>query len=129
MPRIATARASAMPVGALQARASRIRVPLDESQPLPLHVTTVLPEWIDYNGHITESRYLEVFGNATDALLEYIGAGPSYVGQGHSFFTVETHIRHLEEAGDGESLSVTTQLRWQWLAITGSTSFNASWRM
>jgi carnitine 3-dehydrogenase len=94
----------------LAARAPQAKPRIDESQPLALHAATVLPDWIDYNGHMTESRYLEVFGYATDALLEYIGAGPAYVGQGHSFFTVETHIRHLEEANEGERLRVTTQL-------------------
>ena len=29
----------------------------------------VPPEWVDYNGHVHESRYLQVFGDATDALL------------------------------------------------------------
>jgi carnitine 3-dehydrogenase len=94
----------------LAIRAPKDRARIDESQPLALHQTTVLADWIDYNGHMTESRYLEVFGNATDAVLEYIGAGPSYVAQGHSYFTVETHIRHLEEAGEGARLRVTTQI-------------------
>jgi carnitine 3-dehydrogenase len=31
------------------------------------------------------------------------------VAAGHSYFTVETHIRHLDEAGQGERLRVTTQ--------------------
>jgi carnitine 3-dehydrogenase len=94
----------------LAARAPKGRTPIDESRPLALHTATVLADWIDYNGHMTESRYLEVFGNATDALLDYIGAGPSYVAQGHSYFTVETHIRHLEETSEGERLQVTTQI-------------------
>ncbi|MCL4135802.1 UNVERIFIED_CONTAM: hypothetical protein GTU68_015724, partial [Idotea baltica] len=38
----------------------------DVSKPLALHSATVLPEWVDYNGHMTEFRYLHVFGDATD---------------------------------------------------------------
>jgi carnitine 3-dehydrogenase len=95
---------------ALAAYTPKTNAPIDESQPLALHTTTVLGDWIDYNGHMTEARYLEVFGYATDALLEYVGAGPTYVWRGHSYFTVETHIRHLEEASEGERLRVTTQL-------------------
>ena len=33
----------------------------------------VRPEWIDYNGHMTDSRYLQVFGDATDALFTVRG--------------------------------------------------------
>ena len=95
---------------ALAAATPKPKAPVDESQPLASHTTTVLPDWIDYNGHMTEARYLEVFGYATDALLEHIGAGPAYVSTGRSYFTVETHIRHLEEANEGERLRVTTQM-------------------
>src|SRR5262249_41717204 len=31
--------------------------------------TVVRPEWLDFNGHMTDSRYLQVFGDATDALF------------------------------------------------------------
>jgi carnitine 3-dehydrogenase len=57
----------------------------------------VLPEWIDYNGHMTESRYLEVFSHASDELLARIGAGADYVAGGHSYYTAETHIIHRRE--------------------------------
>ena len=84
--------------------------PVDESQLLTLYTAKVLPDWIDYNGHMTESRYLQVFGDATDAVLAYLGAGPAYVAAGRSYFTVETHIRHLDECREGEALAVTTQV-------------------
>jgi carnitine 3-dehydrogenase len=67
-------------------------------------------EWIDYNGHMNESRYLEVFSMATDALLERIGAFGAYVTAGHSYYTVETHIRHIDEARRGEGWHATTQI-------------------
>ena len=41
--------------------------------PLRLHETRVQPEWVDYNGHMTESRYLQVFGDSSDAFFRYIG--------------------------------------------------------
>ena len=44
----------------------------DPAQQLVLHHATVLPEWADYNGHMTEYRYLQVLGDATDALLALI---------------------------------------------------------
>ena len=66
--------------------------------------------WIDYNGHMTEWAYLKVFGDTTDVLLAQIGAGPDYVAGGHSFYTVESHLRHLGQARLGERIAVTTQV-------------------
>ena len=78
--------------------------------PLSLHTTAVAPEWIDYNGHMTESRYLQVFGETTDALLRLVGADADYVGSGYSYYTVETHIMHLGQARVGQPIHVTTQV-------------------
>ncbi len=72
--------------------------------------TRVPAAWIDYNGHMTEHRYLQLFGETTDALLRLIGVDMDYVAGGHSYYTVETHLRHLGEARLGESLSTTCQI-------------------
>jgi carnitine 3-dehydrogenase len=77
---------------------------------LVLHEAVVVPAWIDYNGHLTESRYLEVLADATDAFLRRIGIVADYIDSGHSYYTVETHIRHLDEAHAGERLYVATRL-------------------
>jgi carnitine 3-dehydrogenase len=82
----------------------------DLARPLRLHEARVLPEWVDYNGHMTESRYLQVFGDSTDAVLRYLGADAAYNASGFSFYTVETHIRHLREVEAGAPLRVTTQV-------------------
>ena len=60
----------------LRARAARRAsgaVVADDDAPLRLHRAVVAPEWVDYNGHAHESRYLQVFGDATDALLRHLG--------------------------------------------------------
>lgn len=82
----------------------------DVTAPLPLVEARVSPAWIDYNGHMTEHRYLQVFGDTTDALLRLIGVDLAYVEGGHSYYTVETHLRHLDEARLGEELKVTCQI-------------------
>ena len=69
----------------------------------------VEPGWIDYNGHMNESRYLQVFSQASDALLGLIGADTDYVERGHGYYTVETHIRHLRELTEGAMFDVTAQ--------------------
>jgi carnitine 3-dehydrogenase len=70
----------------------------------------VEPGWIDYNGHMNESRYLQVFSHATDGLLAAIGADAGYVEAGHSYFTAETHIVHLAELRQGEAIHATTRI-------------------
>jgi carnitine 3-dehydrogenase len=72
--------------------------------------TCVDAAWIDYNGHMTEWAYLKLFGDTTDVLLDQIGAGPAYVAGGHSFYTVESHLRHLGQARLGERVAVTTRV-------------------
>ena len=83
---------------------------LDQSRPLLLHETTVDPSWIDYNGHLTEARYLHVFAEATDAFLRHVGVDARYLEGGHSAYTVETHLRHRREVAALEPLQVLTQV-------------------
>ena len=82
----------------------------DLSRPLCLHRARVAPEWVDYNGHMTESRYLQVFGDASDAFFRYVGIDADYHAAGLSYYTVETHICHLLEVAAEEPLKVTTQI-------------------
>ena len=82
----------------------------EPTAPLRLLEAVVAPDWIDYNGHMTESRYLEVFAGATDALLGSLGVDAGYLERHGSYFTVETHISHLGEARAGAALHTTTQL-------------------
>lgn len=82
----------------------------DRSAPLPLIERRVPAAWIDYNGHMTEHRYLQLFGETTDALLRLIGVDADYVAAGHSYYTVETHLRHLGEAKQGDALRTTCQI-------------------
>ena len=90
-------------------RAARAEIH-DLSRPLELHADRVAPDWVDYNNHMTESRYLQVFGDATDALLRFVGADDAYMASGRSFYTVETHIRHLREVAGGEPVTVETRV-------------------
>ena len=78
--------------------------------PLPMARMTVLPGWIDYNGHMTESRYLFASSETVDAFLRHIGADLDYVAGGHSYYTAETHILHRGEARLGDALTGTVQV-------------------
>jgi carnitine 3-dehydrogenase len=88
----------------------RIQGSVENGALLRLVETEVRPEWIDYNGHMTDSRYLQVFGDATDALLRYAGVDDAYRGSGRALFTAETHVTHLSEARALEPLYVTTRV-------------------
>lgn len=78
--------------------------------PLELYRTPVEPDWVDYNGHMTEAAYLTAAGWASDALFRYIGDDEAYRAAGHSFYTVETHIHYLLEVDVHEPISFTTQV-------------------
>ena len=81
-----------------------------EQDGLLVHRAVVLPEWVDYNGHAHESRLVQVFGDATDALLAAVGIDAEYLEAGGSYYTVETHLSLPREALVGQRLRVTTQL-------------------
>jgi acyl-CoA thioesterase FadM len=57
--------------------------------PMTMAHMQVLPGWIDYNGHMTESRYLFAASETSDAFLRFIGADMDYVAGGHSYYTAE----------------------------------------
>jgi acyl-CoA thioester hydrolase len=91
--------------------------------PQPLVWTEpVQDEWIDYNGHLSEPYYVLVFGHATDNVMDAVGIGPAY-REAHdaSLYTVEAHVRYLDEVSAGVELEVrssvigtTGKLLWIW---------------
>ena len=78
--------------------------------PLVLHRGRVAAEWVDYNGHMTESRYLQIFGDGTDALLRFVGIDSAYHAAGGSYYTVETHIMNLAEVAAGAPFEVRSRI-------------------
>ncbi|HET8599906.1 MAG TPA: thioesterase family protein [Segeticoccus sp.] len=75
--------------------------------PVPTHREPVRAEWIDYNGHLSEPYYVLVFGHATDGLMDHVGLGPAYRERtGCSLYTVEAHVRYLDEVARGARLEV-----------------------
>ena len=70
----------------------------------------VPPDWADYNGHMNEARYLDAFCAATDRFMEMVGCDAAYIATGGSYFTAETHIRHVDEALAGTVIEVRTQV-------------------
>ena len=82
----------------------------DLSKPLLTLERAVPLDWGDYNGHMTEYRYLEALSLATDRFMEIIGCTKDYIAAGQSYFTMESHIRHVDEVLCGAVISVRTQM-------------------
>ncbi len=82
----------------------------DVSQPIVTVRRAVPLDWTDYNGHMNESRYLQSFCDASDRFMELVGCDADYIASGGSYFTAETHIRHLAEALAGDRIEVRTHL-------------------
>jgi acyl-CoA thioester hydrolase len=73
--------------------------------PLEIHKATVLPEWIDYNGHMNVAFYMLAFDQATDAFFDHIGLGEEYKNKyNYSTFTLEGHITYDHEVLEGDKL-------------------------
>ncbi len=78
---------------------------------LMTYKTSVLADWVDYNGHLRDAFYLLIFSFATDAFMDRIGlAGDDRDASGHSLFTLEAHINFLHEVKLGEPVEVRTQI-------------------
>ncbi|UTW52058.1 thioesterase family protein [bacterium SCSIO 12827] len=72
-----------------------------------LHRETVLPDWIDYNGHMNLAYYVLVFDHATDALQDVVGLDAAYrAATGGSVFVVEAHLTYDSEVKLGEEMRV-----------------------
>jgi acyl-CoA thioester hydrolase len=73
--------------------------------------TRILPEWIDYNGHLMDGYYLVAFSDATEGVLAEIGFGPAYRDEtGCTIYTVEAHVTFRREVSVETPLSFATQI-------------------
>lgn len=82
----------------------------DFNKPI-ITVERVIPiDWTDYNGHMNESRYGQVWSDAADAVMGMIGADADYVKSGLSYFTVDTHTKFLDECHAGDGVKVTSHI-------------------
>lgn len=84
---------------------------MNDSAPLHILDATVLPAWIDYNGHMNVGYYNVAFDKATDGLFDRLCIGHDYVKtRNMSFFTLETHVHYMGEVLEGAPLRYDVQL-------------------
>jgi acyl-CoA thioester hydrolase len=71
----------------------------------------VLPEWIDYNGHMNLAYYTVLFDQATDLLFDELGLGLDYrQNRKLGTFVAETHNLYERELLVGARVRVATQI-------------------
>ena len=86
---------------------------LDENQSNTSLITVkrVIPaDWTDYNQHMNESRYGQVFSDAADTVMIRVGADEDYIASGLSYFTVDCHIKYIEECKAGDDIYVASRI-------------------
>ena len=79
--------------------------------PFDRHRAVVLPEWIDYNGHMNVAYYLLAFDHATDAFFDHVGLDAAHrEATAGSTFAGDIHLTYQREVHEGDPLRITTQL-------------------
>ncbi len=73
---------------------------------------TVLPEWIDYNGHMNVAYYLMAFDRALDEFIEdHLGLGEGHAARTrHGPYALQNSLHYLDELLVGDSFTITVQL-------------------
>ena len=79
--------------------------------PLDTHRSTVLPEWVDWNGHMNVAFFVKAFDQASGAFMRNIGLGRPYVDNKLGMtFVLEMHITYDRELREGAPMRFVTQL-------------------
>jgi acyl-CoA thioester hydrolase len=78
---------------------------------LTTYQTRIIPDWVDYNGHLRDAFYLLIFSYATDALMDRLGLdSDNREASGNSLFTLELHLNYLHEVKLDTDVEVRTQI-------------------
>ena len=78
---------------------------------LPVLETTVVSDWVDYNGHMNDAAYAIVFSRSVDALMDRVGLDAAARKRtGQTLFTLQMMLHYFKEAKEGDALAVSCQL-------------------
>ena len=67
----------------------------------------MLPEWIDYNGHVRDAYYGLIASSACDALMDRVGIDAAYRARTRcTLYTLEMHVHYLHEVKGDERVAV-----------------------
>jgi len=78
---------------------------------IPIYETAILPEWIDYNGHLRDAYYGLIVSLATDALMDRVGLDAAYRARsGCTLYTLEMHLHYLHEVHRSDTVMVSVRI-------------------
>lgn len=81
------------------------------AKPIEITGQKVLPEWIDYNGHMNVAYYVLAFDKALDHVFDMLDLGIDYVRHtGYSAFILQNHVTYLNELKLDDPIRVNFQL-------------------
>jgi len=73
------------------------------------HTEPMQQQWSDAYGHLNEAYYLVPFSNTTWVMQDHFDIGTDYFdATGCAIYTVETHLRYLEEVRMPSTLQIET---------------------
>src|ERR1700689_1765175 len=73
------------------------------SSALPVLETTVVSDWVDYNGHMNDAAYAIVFSRSVDALMDRVGLDAAVRKRtGQTLFTLQMMLHYLKEPKGGD---------------------------
>jgi len=68
---------------------------------------SILPEWIDHNGHMNVAYYVLIFDQSLDVLLDQIQMTRKYrKSSGNTVYVLETHVSYLQEVKEGDPIAI-----------------------
>ena len=72
-----------------------------------IYETAVLPEWVDYNGHLRDAYYGLIVSYACDALMDRVGLDAAYRAATRcTLYTLEMHLHYLQEVKGSDRVGV-----------------------
>ncbi|MGH8131815.1 MAG: thioesterase family protein [Steroidobacteraceae bacterium] len=76
-----------------------------------IYETSILPAWIDYNGHLRDAYYAVILSYAADALMDRLRMDAAYRRRsGCTLYTAEMHIHYLREVRETDTAAVTVYI-------------------
>lgn len=78
---------------------------------LPAFRATLMPDWIDYNGHLRDAYYVVAMSLAVDEVMDHLGLDAHYRERTRcTLYTLELHIHYLHEIKATDELRVATSV-------------------